>query len=201
MVIHTVLLDFGGVVIRTPFELVDTEWRGPFDPATDALWRQAVSQEITEREYWHRRAVEFHPDALDPTLAFMHRLYDAEEADVVRPEILELLDGLEARGLRVAGLTNDLAAFHPQEWIDRMSVIRRFDPMIDLSHVGFLKPAPEAFEYALKQLDAEPDEVMFFDDQPQNVAGSLAYGMPAVRSDPTDIAGSIQQLWALLEEG
>lgn len=199
MGISTVLFDFGGVVIKTPFELLDTEWRGPFDPATDSLWRQSMAEEITEREYWHRRAREFHPDAPDPTFAFMRTLYDVEEGTIVRPEILAFLDELDDRGIRTAVLTNDLAAFHPQEWIDRMQIITRFDPLIDLSHVGFLKPSAEAFGHALKILDATPDEVVFLDDQPGNVDGARDVGITTVRLDPRAVAGSIDQLRTALD--
>jgi putative hydrolase of the HAD superfamily len=196
--VTTVLFDFGGVVIRTPFELVDTDWRGPFDPAGDELWRRSVTHEITEREYWHRRALEFHPDSEAPTSDFMRMLYDTEEAVVVRPEITALLDRLEARGLQAAVLTNDLTAFHADDWVARMTVIRRFDPLIDLSHVGFLKPSPEAFAHALKILDADPAEVVFLDDQQPNVAGAEVAGITAVWFDPTDVAGSIARLEARL---
>lgn len=196
--VSVVLFDFGGVVIKTPFELLDTEWRGPFDPERDPLWQAAVSEEITEREYWHRRASELHPDAEDPTFAFMRQLYDTDEERIVRPEIVALLDELDRRGIRTAGLTNDLAAFHPPEWIERMTVIRRFDPLVDLSHAGFLKPAPTAFEYALKQLDVPPEKVLFFDDQPQNVEGAEEFGIAAVRCNPTDVNGSISRLWAAM---
>ena len=190
----TVLFDFGGVVIRTPFELVDTDWRGPFDPATDPLWRQSMAGKITEREYWHHRASEFHPEASDPTFALMRQLYDVEEATIVRPEMLAVLDRLQARELRTAVLTNDMAAFHPEEWIARMTVIRRFDPVIDLSHVGFLKPSAEAFAHALKLLDREAEDVLFVDDQPRNVEGARQAGLLTVWFDATDVAGSIERL-------
>jgi putative hydrolase of the HAD superfamily len=190
----TVLFDFGGVVIKTPFELVDTDWRGPFDTATDPLWLQSQTGVISERHYWDTRAREFHPDAADPTFAFMRGLYDVDEARIVRPEVVALLDELQAAGHRTAVLTNDLAAFHPEEWIDRMTVIRRFSPVIDLSHVGFLKPSAEAFEHACKELGATPDHIVFLDDQKQNVAGALDAGLRAVWFDPTDVAGSLDRL-------
>lgn len=195
----TVLFDFGGVVIRTPFELVDTDWRGPFDPAGDELWRRSVAHEITEREYWHTRALELHPDSDDPTFDFMRTLYDTDEDVIVRPEITALLDRLQARGVRTAVLTNDLTAFHPDEWVQRMSVIPRFDPLIDLSHVGFLKPSREAFDHALKILDADPGDVVFLDDQQPNVRGAQAVGIDAVWFDPTDVAGSVDRLEARLD--
>lgn len=196
--VDTVLFDFGGVVIRTPFELVATDWRGPFDPAGDALWQRSMAGEITEREYWHRRAGSLHPGVEDPTAVFMAELYDTDEEVVVRPEIGVLLDELQARGLRTAVLTNDLTAFHSDEWVERMTVISRFDPLIDLSHVGFLKPDPQAFAHALKILDRDPAQVVFLDDQPRNVEGAQACGIAAVWFDPTDVDGSLDALRAAL---
>jgi putative hydrolase of the HAD superfamily len=194
-----VLFDFGGVVIRTPFELHGFDWRGPFDPGSDPLWEQSQRGEITEREYWHRRASAYHPDAEDPTHAFMRDLYEQDEAVIVRPEVLALLASLEDAGLRRAVLTNDLAAFHPQEWIDRMTVVRRFDPVVDLSHVGVLKPQPEAFEHALKELGLSREDagrVVFVDDQRRNVAGALSVGMRGVWFDPTDVPASVARVRA-----
>lgn len=196
---RVVLFDFGGPVIRTPFELHSYDWHGPFDPAGDPLWRRSQSGEITERDYWHERASAYFPDAEDPTHDFMRTLYEQDEAVVVRPETVALLDELQAAGVRTAVLTNDLSAFHPQEWIDRMTVVRRFDPLVDLSHVGFLKPQPEAFEHALKELGLRADEassVVFLDDQRRNVAGAEAVGMRGVWFDPTDVPGSIARLRA-----
>ena len=196
---RVVLLDFGGVVIRTPFELHDHAWRGPFDTATDPLWVRSQRGELTEREYWHERASAYHPDAEDPTHAFMRDLYEQDESVIVRPEVRSLLEDLHAAGLRTAVLTNDLAAFHPPEWMARMTVLRAFDPVIDLSHVGFLKPEPEAFEHALKELGLAPEDaasVVFVDDQRRNVAGAEAAGLRAVWFDPTDVPGSVARVRA-----
>lgn len=192
----TVLFDFGGVVIRTPFELLDTAWRGPFDPSTDPLWRSLQAGEISERTYWHTRGAQRHPDADDPVAELMRTLYDVEEPAIVRPEMSGLLDELQRLDLRAAVLTNDLAAFHSDEWIDRMTVISRFDPVIDLSHTGFLKPSAEAFAYALKVLDTDPADIVFVDDQPANAAGGHDAGLTALWFDPTDVAGSIDRILA-----
>jgi putative hydrolase of the HAD superfamily len=195
---RVVLFDFGGVVIRTPFELGEHDWRGPFDPANDELWGLSQNGEITERDYWHRRAAELHPDSDDPTFTFMRTLYDQAEDVVVRPQIISLIDELERRELRVAALTNDLSKFHPQEWRDRMTVIRRFDPLIDLSHAGVLKPQPEAFERAVAELGVPTSAVVFLDDQLPNVEGAAAAGMTAVWFDPTRVEESLDRLRAAL---
>ncbi|MGL5819417.1 MAG: HAD family hydrolase [Phycicoccus sp.] len=196
---RVVLFDFGGVVIRTPFELHGYSWRGPFDPATDALWRRMQAGGLSERQYWHERASAYHPDADDPTLAFMRPLYEQDESVVVRPELKALLDELRDAGVRTAVLTNDLAAFHPPEWIERMTVIRRFQPLVDLSHVGVLKPAPEAFDHALTSLGVAREDaasIVFLDDQPRNVAGAETCGLRGVWFDPTEVDTSLARLRA-----
>jgi putative hydrolase of the HAD superfamily len=201
--VQVVLFDFGGVVIRTPFELASHEhgrdWMGPFDPDNnDELWELSQSGEITERDYWHRRAAELHPDSEDPTFTFMRTLYERPEDVVVRPEIVALIDELGHRELRVAALTNDLAKFHPQEWRDRMTVIQRFDPLIDLSHAGVLTPQPAPFERAIAELGVPASAVVFLDDQLPNVEGATAAGMTAVWFDPTQVEESLERLRAAL---
>ena len=192
------LFDFGGVVIKTPFELHDHAWRGPFDPAADELWRQSQEGVITERDYWRLRSTPYFPEADDPTAAFMLDLYARDEADIVRSEVVDLIEQLRAQGIRVAALTNDLAAFHPPEWIARMSVIGRFDPLIDLSHHGALKPSAEAFAYATGTLGAEPQDVVLLDDQAPNVAGAEHAGLTGVWFDVTDPAGSVERFRKVL---
>ena len=64
------VLDYGGVICVTTFERQPQierklglapgtlRWRGPFDPDSDALWRDMLADRISEREYWRRRAAE-----------------------------------------------------------------------------------------------------------------------------------------------
>lgn len=198
-----VLFDFGGVVLRTPFELLpdDVAWRGPFGPpGHDTLWDRSVDQddELHERDYWHLRSSELHPDADDPTFALMRDLYEVEEERLIRPEMVRLLERLAHDGHRLAVLTNDMRKFHGQEWVDRMTVLDRFEHVIDLSMIGFLKPAPQAYEHALKVLDVDAADVLFVDDQPPNVNGALAAGMAAVHFDPTEVDASIARIEAAL---
>lgn len=192
-----VLFDFGGVVLRTPFELLPDHvtWRGPFGPAGhDDLWDRSVDpdDDYHERDYWHDRSAELHPDADDPTFALMRDLYEVEEGRLVRPEVLGLLDGLVAAGYRVAVLTNDMRRFHGEEWVARMRVLDRFEEVVDLSTIGFLKPSPEAYDHTLRVLDVPASAILFVDDQPPNVEGARDRGIDAVRFDPTAVDASIE---------
>ena len=126
------LLDIGGVVLRSPIELVEAlaEREPRLRPAVDAiggvasakdvLWQEMQRGEVSEREYWARRAVALGTsigEAWD-TRTFIDRLYDApEEVWLVRrggrPH-----EGGPGRRPRLGALTNDLSAFHGPDWVD-----------------------------------------------------------------------------------
>jgi putative hydrolase of the HAD superfamily len=192
------LLDLGGVVIKTPFEMLEViggpSWTGPFAPEADPQWRAMQLQEITEREYWSRRAREYFAgdDSAheDPVRDLMRALLDHSEEEVVRPEMADFLETVN----RPAVLTNDLSHFHPPEWIERMTILRLFDPLIDLSSEPYLKPDPRAFEIALQRLGEEAGNVLFVDDQPNNLRGAEEVGMDTVWFDVTDVVGSIERI-------
>jgi len=72
------------------------------------------------------------------------------------------------------------------------------DHLIDLSHTDYLKPDPRAFELTADVLGLDPAEILFVDDQPVNLQGADAVGMPHVRFDPTDVPGSMRLIAELL---
>ncbi|MDH4118270.1 MAG: HAD-IA family hydrolase [Acidimicrobiia bacterium] len=187
------LLDFGGVVIKTPFELLhrigSPGWTGPFDPTGDDLWREMQTGGITERHYWHTRASQAFPEDEDPVTVLMDRLFAPPSDEVVRPQIRTLIDETAP-----AVLTNDLARFHPPEWLERMELAGSFEPLIDLSFTGFLKPSEDAYRHALEVLGSPADEVVFVDDQPLNITGATRFGLRTVWFDVTDPGGSVSRI-------
>jgi putative hydrolase of the HAD superfamily len=192
------LVDFGGVVIRTPFEMRyrvgSPDWFGPFDPAADPMWESLQRGEISERQYWDARAREVFPDSDDPVRSLMAVLFAPPASEVRRPEVTKLLAGVD----RPAVLSNDLSRFHGPEWLEEMEAHDLFDPLIDLSDTGVLKPAPEAFLRALEALDEPPSRVVFVDDQPYNVLAGQKMGLVGVWFDVTDPAGSVARVEAAL---
>lgn len=193
------LVDFGGVVERTPFELLPRfaarwglppaalAWRGPFDPSTDPLWVALQAGELTEREYWRRRAVETGrllgetweaPDLVQALVA-------GPEDEVLRPEAVDLLRDARAAGVRTGVLSNELELFHGRAQLDRLAVLALLDVVVDATHTRVLKPDPGAYALALDALALPAEAVVFVDDQPGNVAGAAACGITAVHLDPT----------------
>lgn len=208
-----VVFDFGGVVIRTPFEMAPGLERrlglsqgsidlvGPFDPGADALWRRFRAGEFTELEYWNRQA-DRHAETTgagpDRVRSLMDALFDAPRGEVLRPETWELRRLLIEKGFRVAALTNDLSRFHDPAWIERMDVLDKFDPFVDLSNTGILKPDPRGYRRVLEALALAPGQVLFVDDQPINITGAERMGMAAIQFDVLDPVGSVDRVMAAL---
>ena len=201
------VLDFGGPVLLTPFERVAAlerslgvapgtfAWRGPFDPATDPLWRAVQAGELSEPGYWAARAEEVAAVTGEPGVpAMMARLFDGPEADLLRPEARRLVAAARRRGLGTAVLTNDLHDFHDQAWIDRMGILAEVGCVVDASRHGTRKPEPAAYRLVLDRVGVAADQAVFVDDQPANAAGAEAAGMRAVWFDVTRPAASYREV-------
>lgn len=199
------LLDIGGVVIRTPFELLAGAERraglpdgalgrrGPFDPDGDPEFDEVAQGTTTERAYWQVRA-----DRAAPLLGvppgmkpFMRLLFDLPEDAVVRPEMVALIDDTLAAGHRVGLLTNDLVDFHGKDWVDRLTIFTRAHALVDVSQHGVLKPAPEAYELGIDAMGVPASHIVYLDDQPVNVAGARAVGLEAIEVDVTDVGAAV----------
>lgn len=194
------VFDFGGPVLLTPFELRAVgerslglppgtlAWTGPFDPDGDADWRIFQAGGMNEREYWARRCAEFHDLSGEPAEMprFMAHLYSGSEDELVRPAARQLIADAKAAGIPVGILTNDLTAFHDRQWLDRMTILREFDHMVDGRSDGVFKPDPRAYTLMAERMGVTPEECVFIDDQPGNIAGARAVGMRPVHLDPVD---------------
>jgi putative hydrolase of the HAD superfamily len=192
------IFDFGGPVLLTPFELRAVgerslglaagtfAWTGPFDPEADDDWVTFQAGGMTEREYWDRRCREFHELSGEPAEMpyFMAHLYSGSETELVRPGARELIGDAKRAGIPVGVLTNDLTAFHDSAWVDRMTVLRDFDQMVDGRTDGVMKPDPAAYLLMAARMGVAPADCVFIDDQPGNLAGADAVGMRTVHLDP-----------------
>lgn len=207
-----VIFDFGGPVLLTPFELRHVGernlgvapgtfgWTGPFAPQQDEDWRIFQSGGMNERDYWARRAEEFHVLTGEPATmpALCSHLYSGTEDELVRPSARRLIEDAKAAGIPVGALTNDLTSFHDEEWITRMSVIREFDLLVDGRTEGVFKPDPEAYRIIIERMGLDPATTIFIDDQPVNLQGAEVVGLTPVHLDPTDPAPGFRLARTLL---
>ena len=210
---QALLLDFGSVISVSVFERHrDTEaelglgagslrWLGPIAPETDELWQAMQRDEISEREYWARRARELGEAAGQPgwdMLAMLTRLRHTDPNAIVRPGIRRLVRAARARGLAVGILSNELELFYGAEFLSRMDILRDMQVIVDATHTQVLKPDPRAYEMAVQQLGVPAARVLFVDDQFRNIAGAQRAGLQSQFFDLRDVDGSIAAVAARL---
>jgi HAD superfamily hydrolase (TIGR01509 family) len=203
MMARALVLDFGGVVTKTLFETHaqselalglapgTLDWLGPFDPSTDSDWVAMQAGEMTEREYWVRRAREVGrlvgEDWSEMTqLLRATRLSDPMRA--IRTEALDAIATAEAHGCKLGILSNELDLFYGPEFREALPFLSRFDAIVDATYTGVLKPDPAAFLRVADELGVEPDDCVFVDDQARNLPGAEEVRMVPVLLDVRDPA-------------
>lgn len=210
---QALVLDFGGVISRTPFETHalteqalglaagSLKWRGPFDPAGDALWRDMQADKISERDYWMTRAREVGSllgEEWDRMETFVQRARGADVQAVLRPEALAAIQTAKAAGCRLAVLSNELDLFYGAGFRSRLPLLDLFDVIIDATYTQILKPDARAYALCTQELGLAAGACVFVDDQLRNVEGARRAGMRAVHFDVTQPAQSYRQALALL---
>ena len=207
------VLDFGGVVTRTLFETHDlTEralnlepgtltWQGPFEPASDPLWRSMQADKISERDYWRRRTEEVATLTGRPWTEMADFVKAARGADpeaVMRPEALAAIETARKAGKKLAILSNELDLFYGSDFRKKLPFLTDFDVIVDATYTKILKPDPRAYELCLSELGLPAKACVFVDDQLRNIRGADAVGMRSVHFDVLDPAASYSEALALL---
>ena len=103
--------------------------------------------------------------------------------EVVRPGIVELLDGADKAGVALA-----VASSSPVEWVvphlERLDLLDRFAHVVTRTDVGGdprrTKPAPDIYEHALRALGASPACSVALEDSLNGLAAARAAGLRCV---------------------
>jgi putative hydrolase of the HAD superfamily len=194
------VLDFGGVISRTVFETqAENEkalglpagtlsWRGPFDPAGDALWRAMQAGEITERDYYFERAAEtgrLVGETWTTLPQFLKRIRGAEPQSAIRPEALAAIAAAKRQGAKLAILSNELDLFYGPEFRSKLAFLADFELIVDATYTGILKPDPRAYGFVTEGLGLPAEACVFVDDQAKNVHGGQNAGFRTIHFDVT----------------
>jgi FMN phosphatase YigB (HAD superfamily) len=114
------------------------------------------------------------------------------------PGIGEAIDRIHAAGLDTACLSNTNAAHWEQ--LQESDAFRRIRTRHASHLLGLAKPDHAIYRAFERAVGRAPDEVLLFDDLPENVEAARACGWPAVRIDHrADTAAQV--LAALRERG
>ncbi|WP_113705077.1 HAD family hydrolase [Nonomuraea lactucae] len=90
-----------------------------------------------------------------------------------------LLGELAAGGAGVALLSNAPAVM--ADGLDRLPWIAAIPHRVYSGRIGLVKPDREIYDHLARELGADPADVVFVDDRPENVASALRAGMAGIR--------------------
>ena len=209
-----IIWDFGGVITASPFEAFN-RYEAAQDLPNDFI--RTINAQNPDTNAWARfersdiDATEFDTAFRADALAAGH---DVPGSDVlallagdIRPEMVAVLDGLKARGYRLACITNNVKtgadetpnpgmAREPKKAAAIAEVMARFEMVIESSIEGLRKPDPAIYQLACDKLGLQAHDCVFLDDLGINLKPARAMGMGTVKV--LSAAQAIADLAALL---
>ncbi len=185
--ITSVLFDFGGVVLSSPFDAFNQfeEANGfPRDFIRSINSRNPDDNAWAKFERRDVDAEEFDELFASESEAAGHRVGGAAILELIhgklRPEMVEAIGFVKAAGLKTACLTNN---FRPSSESsgDVLEVMQMFNEVVESSKVGIRKPEVRFYEIALEMLGIEAAEAVFLDDLGINLKPARAMGMTTIK--------------------
>lgn len=204
---RALVLDFGGVISRTVFETqAENEralglppgtlnWRGPFDPSGDPLWRAMQTGDISERDYYYTRAQEtgrLIGEDWTSLPQFLRRIRGGDPQSAIRSEAIATITAARKAGAKLAILSNELDLFYGRDFRARLPFLADIDLIVDATYTGILKPDPRAYAFVTDGLALAADGCVFVDDQIKNIRGAETAGFRTVHFDVTRPAESFR---------
>jgi putative hydrolase of the HAD superfamily len=160
-----------------------------FDASPPLAFPGVNSGEITalERQWWKRLVAQvFEPwgefIGFDEYFDELFRYFGQADAWLLYPEASETLDALKQRGLQLAVISNFDSRL--LRIIDGLNVGAHFAQIFVSSSVGYAKPQPQIFNFALRQFGLTPDQALHIGDSETNdLLGARNAGMRALLVD------------------
>ena len=181
--IRRLLVDYGEVLSAPLTEVAIADLAAlagqPRMTFLDRYWRLRAAYDLGQppAEYWSAvlgRDLGGSPEVVD-------RLTRVDVRGWLKsnPLTLRALVGHADRtGARLALLSNAPEAL--ARAVDRLDWSRRFHHRYYSCRLGVAKPAPQAFRHVLRDLGAQPGEVLFIDDRAENTRAARDLGMRTI---------------------
>jgi len=192
--IRGLVVDFGGVVILPHNSPARQMWPGRIGRHNDEferwLWQtpeatRALRGELAPDEFWEGIGSQL---GLWPAES-RARAADYRKGDQVNEPLMALVRAAKGKGLRVRLLSNaytGLASCLRDRQLDGL-----FDVQVIPALVGMIKPDPEIYRLTAQRLGIPCSELLFLDDNMDNVVSARQAGLNALRcSEMETIAGA-----------
>ncbi|MDX1435217.1 MAG: HAD family phosphatase [Anaerolineales bacterium] len=191
MAIKAVIWDLGGVLVRTEDRAPRRRLAERYGMTSRELERLVFQGEmgdaaqlgaVTAEQLWGYVADQIGAPRSE-TKALEAGFWGGDRLD---EDLIETIRGL--RTDYTVGLLSNAWDSLRDALETRFGIEDVFDPVVISAEVGLMKPDPKIYRLALDEAGAAPEEAVFLDDFPENVAGARAVGMHAVHFDSKERA-------------
>lgn len=177
------IFDVGGV-IKYPFRIQELyelfgvkEDYGEFEKFFRRICAACEAGQMTDEEFFSGISNEYN---LNKSLKEMIDLYNKAQG-LYNKEAIELLKQIKSKGYKVCILSN-------LKVIDYVNFLRDvpsecYDEFYKSYEIGHNKPDKEIYEYVINDLGVNPSDIVFFDDNRNNVDGARELGIDARWTD------------------
>ena len=182
--IKNTVFDLGAVLFHWNPEAIAQEF------AEDVTQRQLLLDQVFHHQDWkrlelgeitERQAIQSFANNTGLPLARMEALIDSIKAYLTpKEDTVALLLELQQQGHRLFCLSNICTEIY-QHVATRHTFFDAFEDVIVSAEVKLAKPDPKIFQYMLKRFNILPEETLFIDDMPANVASASSLGIQAIQ--------------------
>lgn len=187
MTVSAIVFDLGNVLIDIDFDRVFQSWaRSLGEPVEgvrerfkfDDSYQQHERGEISGDEY-----LECLRNRFQLGLSYEQFLEGWNEVFLGESKgMAELLDALRSK-VQLFGLTNTNQLHHDEWKVRYASLFSRLERIFVSSELGCRKPEPEIFRAVQSKVGVtQADQILFFDDAPENIAGARTWGWRAFQT-------------------
>ncbi len=193
--IKAIIMDFGGVVVRTEDYRPRYAWdeRLGLPPGSvervvhhSDLWIQAQLGRILPKTYWNGVAEMLYMKREDiPALR-----QDFFSGDRINYRLIELIRDLRAQQYPVALLSND--SIELRQRLNDLKLNDLFDHILISAEIGVMKPDVTAYRVALRTLNVAAPQAVFIDASLPNIRAAQSEGLVTILYRPeTDVRAEL----------
>lgn len=175
--IKNLIFDIGGVVVRLgklDFTEFDKKWslkEGTTKRIISACFKRMSSgEDFNIQEYLNNTALNFEQ--------YKKITKDLFQKEKVNQSLISWIRKKRAN-FNVYALTNNTSSLD-RLLREKFKIYNDFDYIFNSSKIGFLKPNPKIFQYVLDELEAEPKECLFVDDNQENIKTAKDLGFHTI---------------------
>lgn len=179
------MFDYGGVLSQAPADEDLSRLAAAAGASVAAVmdgywhWRRAYDlAELDAPEYWRRVGSGVGRSYTGAETAELSRL-DSSMWLRLQAGTVALVQDLAGAGLPLALLSN--APGDVAEAVSGLPIAAHFGHLIFSCELKTGKPDPACYSAALARLGARPEDVVFIDDRPENVAAAAALGIRSLQ--------------------